>query len=141
MDKSPIKRDRRAILLWLALCLILVAAMVFVGGYTRLSGSGLSITQWKPIHGVIPPLNLAEWQEEFAAYQASPQYELVNKHMGMDEFKTIFWPEYFHRVLARIVGVVFFIPLIVFAARRSISKTFFWQLTGIFALGGLQGLI
>jgi len=115
--------------------------MVLVGGYTRLSGSGLSITQWKPIHGVIPPLNDAQWVDEFAAYKATPQYALVNKGMTIAEFQSIFWPEFYHRVLGRIIGIVFFLPLLVFASRRSISKDFFWRLTGIFALGGLQGCI
>lgn len=136
-----IYRDRRAILIWLSACLFLVAAMVFVGGYTRLSGSGLSITEWKPIHGVMPPMSEVQWQEEFAAYKATPQYAKINKGMSLTEFKTIFWPEFFHRLLARTVGMVFFIPLLIFAARRSISKVQLWKLAGIFALGGVQGLI
>ncbi len=115
--------------------------MVFVGGYTRLSGSGLSITEWKPIHGVIPPLSMAEWEEEFTAYRASPQYLKINKGMSLDEFKTIFWPEFWHRILGRIIGAVFIVPLLFFAIRRSISKRFGLRLTGIFALGGLQGFI
>lgn len=134
-------RDRRAIIFWLSLCALLVSAMVVIGGYTRLSGSGLSITEWKPIHGALPPLNEAEWQEEFAAYQQSPQYQKVNRGMSLDEFKIIFWPEFFHRLLGRIIGAVFFIPLVVFAMRKSFSTRFGWRLLGIFALGGLQGLI
>lgn len=136
-----ITKNHHAITLWLCLCLALVAGMVLVGGYTRLSGSGLSITEWNPIHGTIPPLNIDEWQEEFDAYRASPQYEKINKGMTLDEFKTIFWPEYWHRVLGRIIGIVFLFPLLFFAATRSISKSFFSRLTGIFALGGLQGLM
>lgn len=136
-----IYKDRCAIILWLSFCLLLVAAMVFVGGYTRLSGSGLSITQWKPIHGVLPPMGEVQWQEEFAGYKATPQYAKINKGMSLDEFKIIFWPEFFHRLLARAVGIVFFIPLLIFAGRRSISKPLFWKLAGIFALGGLQGLM
>ncbi len=134
-------KNHRFIILWLCLCLALVAGMVLVGGYTRLSGSGLSITEWKPIHGVIPPLNVGEWHEEFDAYRASPQYAKINKGMTLDEFKTIFWPEYWHRVLGRLIGLVFLLPLVFFAATKSISKRFTWQLTGIFALGGLQGLM
>lgn len=136
-----IYRDRTAIVVWLCLCALLVASMVFVGGYTRLSGSGLSITEWKPIHGVIPPLNMEEWQEEFAAYQASPQYQKINKGMSLEAFKTIFWPEFFHRLLGRAIGMVFLFPLLVFAIRKSISKSFGLRLTAIFALGGLQGVI
>ncbi len=115
--------------------------MVIIGGYTRLSGSGLSITEWKPIHGTLPPLNESQWQEEFSAYQHSPQYRKINSGMTLAEFKTIFWPEYIHRLLGRIIGAVFFLPLVVFAIRGSISKRFGWRLAGIFALGGLQGLI
>jgi heme a synthase len=142
MTKLPlIHRDRPAVIVWLVLCLALVAAMVMVGGYTRLSGSGLSITEWKPIHGVIPPLNAAEWQEEFDAYRATPQYEKINKGMSVEEFKTIFWPEFFHRLLGRLVGVVVLIPLLVFMLRRSISRPLTLRLLGIFALGGLQGAL
>lgn len=139
MSSSLIIRDRRAILIWLILCLQLVALMVLVGGYTRLSGSGLSITQWKPVHGVIPPYNIEQWQEEFAAYKTTPQYKLINNDMSLEGFKNIFWPEYIHRLLGRIIGIIFFLPLLIFATRKSISKLFFWRMTGILALGGLQG--
>ncbi len=136
-----IYKDNSAVWYWLFLCTALVVLMVLVGGYTRLSGSGLSITQWKPIHGVIPPLGLEQWQEEFAAYQQSPQYQKINMGMTLEEFKSIYWPEYMHRLLGRLIGMVFFIPLVVFALRRSISRQFGWRLAGIFALGGLQGLM
>ena len=139
MPGTLIHRDRVAIILWLSMCLLLVAGMVFVGGYTRLSGSGLSITEWKPIHGVVPPLNDKEWQEEFEAYKKTPQYDKINRGMTLDEFKIIFWPEYFHRVLGRIIGAVFFIPWLAFALRRSMNMRFTFRLAGIFLLGGLQG--
>ena len=140
--RSPLLyRDRRAVLLWLGLCIFLVAMMVLVGGYTRLSGSGLSITSWKPVHGTIPPLNAQEWQDEFIAYQTSPQYQKVNNGMTLEEFRVIFWPEFIHRLLGRVVGAVFFLPLAVFFYRRSISKRLGLRLLGIFALGGLQGLV
>lgn len=141
MTHDLIHRDRRAAILWLALCAALVACMVLVGGYTRLSGSGLSITSWKPIHGTIPPLGEAEWQEEFDAYRLSPQYQKINRGMSLGEFKTIFWPEYFHRLLGRLMGAVFFLPLVVFVLRRALSRRLAWRLAGIFALGGLQGVI
>lgn len=141
MPLSFVTRDRGAVLLWLTCCLFLVASMVFVGGYTRLSGSGLSITEWKPIHGAIPPIGVEEWEEEFAAYRATPQYEKINKGMTMDEFKTIYWPEYFHRLLGRAIGFVFLAPFVAFALRRSITKPFALRLLGIFALGGLQGTV
>jgi cytochrome c oxidase assembly protein subunit 15 len=142
-DQQPmtIFRDHRVITFWLAVCALLVAMMVIIGGYTRLSGSGLSITEWKPVHGTIPPLSAESWQEEFSAYQQSPQYQKVNKGMTLGEFKIIFWPEYVHRLLGRIIGAVFFVPLVIFALRKSFSARFGWRLFGIFALGGLQGLI
>lgn len=136
-----LRRDARPVALWLAICACLIISMVMLGGYTRLSGSGLSITSWKPIHGTLPPLNDVEWQEEFDAYKASPQYQKINMGMTMEEFRGIFWPEYLHRLLGRLIGMVFFLPLILFAFRRSLTRPFAWRLAGIFALGGLQGLM
>jgi cytochrome c oxidase assembly protein subunit 15 len=138
---SLIRRDRKAIIVWLAVCVLLVAAMVLIGGYTRLSGSGLSITEWKPLHGAVPPLTDGQWQDEFAGYQASPQYQKINKGMTLDEFKTIFWPEFIHRLLGRLIGGVLLLPLIIFALRRSISRRLGWRMAGIFVLGGVQGVI
>lgn len=140
-DNALVIRDRKAVACWLLVCLALVALMVVVGGYTRLSGSGLSITEWKPVHGVIPPLSGEEWREEFAAYKSSPQYQKVNMGMTLAEFKGIYWPEYLHRLLGRTVGFIVLIPLLVFFMRGSISRALGWRLAGIFALGGLQGLI
>lgn len=135
--KSEASRGRVAF--WLAVCALLVALMVVIGGYTRLSGSGLSITQWKPIHGIIPPLSDADWLAEFNAYKATPQYAKINAGMSMEEFRTIFWPEYTHRALGRIIGFVFFLPLLYFALRRRITWPFVLRLLFIFSLGGLQG--
>lgn len=137
----PRARDEKPVRLWLAACALLVACMVMLGGYTRLSGSGLSITSWRPIHGTLPPLSQAEWHEEFEAYKASPQYQQVNAGMDMDAFKGIFWPEYLHRLLGRLLGLCFFAPFCVFLARRSLSRRFALRLAAIFALGGLQGLV
>lgn len=136
-----VPRDRKAVVIWLTLCTLLVAAMVFVGGYTRLSGSGLSIADWKPVHGIIPPLNQAEWEEEFSFYRQTPQFQKVNHTMTLAEFKTIFWPEYWHRVLGRSIGFVFLLPLLGFLARRSLSFPMALRLTLIFALGGIQGFV
>jgi len=124
---------------WLFLCCALVFAMVVVGGVTRLTHSGLSITEWQPIVGTLPPLNDGEWQEAFAKYQRTPEYQQVNKGMGLAEFKGIFWWEYFHRLLGRAIGVVFLLPLLWFVARRRIPRGYAWKLAGIFVLGGLQG--
>lgn len=132
-------RNKNAVVIWLMLCIQLIVLVVLVGGYTRLSGSGLSITEWKPIHGVIPPLNEIEWQEEFAAYKVTPQYKLINSDMSLAGFKAIFWPEYIHRLLARTIGLVFAIPLLIFALRGSIKGKLLWRMVVILALGGLQG--
>ncbi len=127
--------------IWLTLCAALVVGMVAVGGYTRLSGSGLSITEWKPIHGAIPPLSEAQWQEEFSKYQKIPQYTQINKGMSLDEFKTIFWPEFLHRLLGRLIGIVFLVPLVFFWVRGAISHRQGFKFLAIFSLGGLQGFM
>jgi len=131
----------RNIGIWLIICCVMVASMVLVGGLTRLTESGLSITVWNPIHGTIPPLSDADWQEEFAAYQTSPEYIHKNQGMSLSEFKYIFWWEYGHRLLGRMVGLVFLLPLIFFYCTKAISSKKAFQLLGIFALGGLQGLM
>jgi cytochrome c oxidase assembly protein subunit 15 len=113
--------------------------MVVVGGVTRLTGSGLSIVEWQPIMGALPPLSDAEWQQIFERYQQTPQYKLVNHAMTIAEFKGIFWWEYIHRLLGRLIGVAFIVPLMWFIARREIPRGYAWRLAGIFVLGGLQG--
>jgi cytochrome c oxidase assembly protein subunit 15 len=139
---SFLKSDRsRAVAIWLFAVAALVAAMVVVGGATRLTGSGLSITEWKPIKGVIPPLNLPEWQAEFARYQAIPQYRLLNRGMSLSEFQGIYWWEWSHRLLGRLIGVVFFVPFVWFAVRREFNRRMAWRLGLLFVLGGLQGLV
>ena len=132
-------RDRRHIRIWLYCICVLVFAMVVVGGATRLTDSGLSITEWKPIHGAIPPIGEVEWQEEFAKYKQFPEYEIVNKGMSLSEFKFIFWWEWAHRLLGRFIGVAFFVPLVWFWARGQIEPRLKPRLVGLFALGGLQG--
>jgi len=113
--------------------------MVVVGGITRLTHSGLSIVEWQPIVGTLPPLSDADWQEIFAKYRETPQYRLVNHAMTITEFKGIFWWEYIHRLLGRLIGVAFLIPLIWFVLRREIPQGYALKLAGIFVLGGLQG--
>lgn len=141
MSHHLIIKNRNQVIAWLMICALFVASMVLVGGYTRLSGSGLSITQWKPIHGIIPPYNETQWQEEFEAYKNTPQYRLVNSGMSLDEFKAIFWPEFFHRLLGRLIGAVFFFPFILFYLNKSLTKQFSARMLGIFILGGMQGAI
>ncbi len=135
------ERDRRSVRIWLGFVVFVLFCLVLVGGATRLTDSGLSITEWKPIHGVIPPLNAAEWQEEFELYQRIPQYQLVNAGMTVDEFKTIFWWEWAHRFLARSIGLVFAVPLIFFWVTGRIEKRLRWPLVGTLALGGFQGFV
>ena len=134
-------RDRALVRGWLYVVLVVLFALVMVGGATRMTGSGLSITEWKPIHGVIPPLNQAEWQEEFEKYQQIPQYEQINKGMTLDEFKGIFWWEWAHRLLARGVGFLVAIPLALFWVSGKLERRLKPKLVGLLALGGLQGAV
>jgi heme a synthase len=133
------QRDNRAIAAWLLICCALVFAMVVVGGVTRLTHSGLSIVEWKPVAGTLPPLTQEAWEETFAKYQATPEYRKVNHQMSLDEFKGIFWWEYFHRLLGRGIGVVFLLPFLWFLTRSAVRGPLAWKLGGIFLLGGLQG--
>ena len=136
-----LESNRRMVRLWLYAVLVVLFAIVMVGGATRMTGSGLSITEWKPIHGVIPPLNPAQWQEEFEKYQQIPQYEKLNKGMTLDAFKGIFWWEWAHRILARGVGFLVAIPLAFFWLTGRLEGPLKWRMVGLLALGGLQGFI
>lgn len=129
----------RAVAIWLLACCALVFAMVIVGGITRLTQSGLSIVEWQPIVGAVPPLDDEAWREAFRKYQDTPQFRQVNPHMHLDGFKRIFWWEYVHRLLGRLIGAAFLLPLVWFAARGRVPRALTWKLAGIFALGGLQG--
>lgn len=139
--QASVRRNRAVQRGWLGLVLVAIFALVLVGGATRLTDSGLSITEWKPIHGVIPPLSEAEWQEELELYRQIPEYQLINKGMSLDEFKVIYWWEWAHRLLARGVGVLFAVPLLVFWVTGRIEKRLRWPLVGLFFLGGLQGAV
>ncbi|MBX3575564.1 MAG: COX15/CtaA family protein [Rhizobiaceae bacterium] len=136
-----IRRNRALLRGWLYFVLLMILAIVVVGGATRLTDSGLSITEWKPIHGVIPPLNEEEWLEEFAKYQQIPEYQQINHGMTLEEFKYIFWWEWAHRMLARGVGVVFAVPFLFFWATGRIERGLWPKLAGLFLLGGLQGAV
>jgi heme a synthase len=126
---------------WLMICVGLVALMVVVGGLTRLTESGLSIVEWKPLSGTFPPFTEAGWQAEFEEYKTSPQYQKVNAGMSLAEFKGIFWLEYLHRLLGRVIGLVFFFPFAFFVWKKAFDKATTLKLGGIFLLGGLQGLV
>jgi cytochrome c oxidase assembly protein subunit 15 len=131
----------RAIALWLFGVAALVFAMVVVGGITRLTESGLSITRWDVVAGTLPPLNNAEWQAQFSAYQASSQYQLVNRGMSLAEFKGIYFWEYVHRLLGRVIGLAYAVPFAVFWARRAIPTGYKPRLLALLMLGALQGTI
>jgi cytochrome c oxidase assembly protein subunit 15 len=132
-------RARRQVAAWLFACAAMVAAMVVVGGVTRLTHSGLSIVEWKPLVGTIPPLSEADWLALFEKYKLTPEYRIVNTTMTLEGFQHIFWWEYFHRLLGRLIGVVFFLPFAWFAVKRLVSRPLVLRLSGIFVLGGLQG--
>jgi cytochrome c oxidase assembly protein subunit 15 len=132
---------QRAIAAWLLLCCALVFAVIVVGGITRLSHAGLSITEWQPIVGTLPPLSAADWEEAFAKYRATPEYQQVNRGMSLDAFKHIYWWEYVHRLLGRLVGLVFIVPFALFALRGRLPEGLRWPLAGVFILGGLQGAL
>ncbi|CAN5148659.1 COX15/CtaA family protein [soil metagenome] len=121
----------------------LVFAMVIIGGITRLTESGLSITEWKPVTGAIPPLSQADWDRAFDLYRQTPEFQQVNgpAGMGLSEFKSIYWWEFIHRLLGRVIGLVFAVPLLWFAARREIPKGYGWKMAGLFVLGSLQGVL
>ncbi len=131
---SPVRR-------WLACVAVLLVIMVAVGGATRLTDSGLSITEWQPIMGAIPPLSSADWQVAFEKYKLIPEYQVVNKGMSLAEFQTIYWWEWAHRLMGRLIGIAFAVPLAVFWFRGLISRSLSAWLFGILALGGLQGFV
>lgn len=133
--------NRKLISAWLFLLAFMIWVMVGLGGYTRDSGSGLSIMHWEPIIGIWPPLSTKAWNQVFALYKAIPQYQILHPHMGLDGFKQLFWPEYLHRCWGRLMGAVLLLPLIVFALTGRIEKRLIPWLFLLFILGGLQGVI
>jgi heme a synthase len=138
---SPVTARPTAIANWLLAVAFLVFTMVVVGGITRLTESGLSITEWKPITGALPPLSDAAWADAFAKYQRIPEYTQINKGMSLSDFKFIFFWEWTHRLLGRLIGLAFAVPLLWFALRKAIPKGYGLRLTALLALGGLQGAI
>jgi len=134
-------KSRRAVGFWLLGVALVILAMVTIGGLTRLTGSGLSITEWQPLLGAIPPLNEREWLDAFTKYQRIPQYVLENRGMSLEAFKGIFWWEWIHRFLGRLLGVVFLVPFLWFASTGAIKRGEWMRFVVLFLLGGLQGLI
>lgn len=143
MTRGPEQHDsRRAWLVaWLACVAFMVFTMIVIGGLTRLTGSGLSMVDWRPITGWLPPMTDAEWRAVFDAYRRFPEYHHVNTGMTLPEFKGIFWLEYIHRLWGRLIGVVFFVPFVMFAIRGWIDRALASKLSLLFILGGLQGLV
>jgi cytochrome c oxidase assembly protein subunit 15 len=133
--------DRRVVAAWLLLCAAMVFAIVVVGGVTRLTRSGLSIVEWQPLIGAIPPLSQGDWETLFAKYRSTPEFRLVNFDMTLEGFKRIFWWEYAHRLLGRLIGAVFLLPFVWFLVRRRLERTLARKLAGVFALGALQGAL
>ena len=131
--------SERQIAAWLLICCLMLSLIIVVGGVTRLTHSGLSIVEWQPIVGTLPPLDEPQWQETFAKYKLTPEFQKVNFAMSLAEFKGIFWWEYVHRLLGRLIGMVFLIPYLVFLMRRKVHGPLVWKLLGIFFLGALQG--
>jgi len=134
-------KQNRQIATWLLICCGLVFVMVVLGGVTRLTGSGLSMADWRPMMGWLPPLGDAEWQRVFEIYQQTPEFLKINSHMDVNEFKGIFWLEYLHRLLGRTIGVVFLVPFLVFLARGYIGLQEMPKYLLMFVLGGLQGVL
>ncbi len=131
----------RPVRIWLAIVALMIVATAVVGAATRLTGSGLSITEWNPIMGVLPPLSDADWQTAFAKYKEIPQYTKLNKGMSLEAFKTIFWWEWGHRLLARSIGGIFLLPFLFFLAKGMLPRRLAPRLVAIFLLGGLQGFV
>jgi cytochrome c oxidase assembly protein subunit 15 len=141
MKELSIDTRRRAIRFWLWSIAALIFAMVLVGGATRLTESGLSIVEWQPVTGTLPPLSQAEWETAFEKYKAIPQYQYANRGMSLDEFKTIYWWEWVHRLLGRLIGAAFLLPFLWFLWRGRIEPGLRGRLWFIFALGGVQGAV
>ena len=125
---------------WLLVCAAMVFVMVILGGATRLTESGLSMVEWKPFT-LLPPMTDAEWQAEYNSYQTSPEFHKKNSWMTVEDFKEIYWLEYIHRLWGRLIGLFFAVPFIWFAYKRALNRTLALKLTGLFALGGAQGVL
>ena len=135
------RHGTRPVAIWLLVCCAMIFAMVVIGGITRLTWSGLSITEWQPVMGAVPPLSAADWQAEFAKYQQTSQYKLLNAGMSLADFKAIFLWEYVHRLWGRLIGFVYLVPFLYFLIRGRIPRRLAGPLAGIFALGFAQGAL
>ncbi len=141
MDRAATRSSRRAVATWLFVVAAMIMVMIILGGATRLTGSGLSIMEWAPLMGALPPMSGAEWNRLYHLYQTIPQYSLVNQDIGLDGFKHIFWLEWTHRLWGRLIGIVFLLPMVWFWATARIEKHLLPRLALLFLLGGLQGAV
>jgi heme a synthase len=141
MDQNSEIKSRAAIIAWLFSGCFLIFAMVIVGGITRLTGSGLSITKWDIVTGTLPPLSGEKWEHEFQLYRQTPQYLQINSHFELNDFKQIYWWEYIHRLLGRLIGVVFLIPFLWFLFTRQLNRPLIYKCLLLFFMGALQGFI
>ncbi len=141
MFDQSVERNDRWVASWLITCAAVIFGMILLGGVTRLTDSGLSMVEWQPIMGVMPPLGEAEWQVAFDKYKQYPEYQKINQGMDLAGFKVIFMYEYLHRVLGRLIGVLFFFPLVFFAAKGMVREGLLPRLLGLLVLGGCQGLL
>ncbi len=141
MQTTEDPRKRNIVAIWLLIGVAMIAIQIAIGGITRLTGSGLSITEWKPIMGSLPPLNENDWNDAFEKYQQIAQYKYVNSHFTLSDFKFIYFWEWFHRIWARTLGIVFAIPFVYFIAKKYFDKKMILPLAILFVLGGLQGFI
>ncbi|MBT3710151.1 MAG: heme A synthase, partial [Gammaproteobacteria bacterium] len=139
VDKG--NQSNSPIIIWLIMVCSMVVLMIVVGGITRLTGSGLSMVDWRPIMGVLPPISEVEWNTVFLAYQQFPEYQQINKNITLEEFKGIFYWEYGHRVLGRLIGLVFFLPFLAFVVMGKVRGSLAIKLSIGLVLGGLQGLM
>jgi heme a synthase len=141
MDRAATRKSRRLVAVWLFTVAAMIMVMIVLGGATRLTGSGLSIMEWAPLMGALPPATDAEWHRLFALYQKIPQYSLVNEGFGLDGFKQIFWLEWTHRLWGRLIGVIFLLPMLLLWATGRIEHRLLPRLGLLFVLGGLQGVV
>lgn len=141
MSFDPAERTAKPVIVWFVVMIAMIFAMVVIGGVTRLTQSGLSMVDWRPIMGIIPPMSDAEWKAAFAAYQAFPEYKALNYGMTLEDFKSIFLMEYAHRVWGRLIGIVFIVPYIWFLIRGAVRGALAWKLAGLLLLGAAQGVM
>ena len=140
-SSSKVKLYNIGIFFWLLTLTVMTFLLILIGGLTRLTDSGLSMVDWRPILGTIPPLNIEDWESAFNEYKAYPEYQLINKSMDLNEFKYIFWWEWFHRFFARCIGLIFIIPMLIFVFQKKISIRLFYSLLILLAFGIMQALV